>query len=57
LKGIIGLGRLSTPDNKPDLLKLYDAIEVEQVQNKVTVTAHLPPDLADRFVDLWVKKQ
>ena len=57
LKGIIGLGRLSTPDNKPDLLKLYDAIEVEQVQNKVTATAHIPPDLADRFVDLWVKKQ
>jgi hypothetical protein len=57
LKGIIGLGRLSTPDNKPDLLKLYDAIDVEQTQNKVTATAHIPPDLADRFVDMWVKKQ
>jgi hypothetical protein len=39
------------------LLKLYDAIEVEQTQNKVTATAHIPPDLADRFVDMWVKKQ
>ncbi len=57
LKGIIGLGRLSTPDNKPELLKLYDAIDVEQAQNKVTVTAHIPPDLVDRFVDMWVKKQ
>lgn len=57
LKGIIGLGRLSTPDNKPDLLKLYDAIDVEQSQTKVTVAAHLPPELVNQFVDLWVKRR
>ncbi|HLJ50855.1 MAG TPA: hypothetical protein VKU01_32815 [Bryobacteraceae bacterium] len=55
LKGIIGLGRLSTPDNQPDLLKLYDAIKVEQQQSKVDVTAQVPPDLTNRFIDLWVK--
>lgn len=57
MKAIVGLGRLSTPDNQPDLLKLYDAVQVEQVQNKVTATAHIPPDLVDRFVDLWVKRR
>ena len=54
LKGIIGLGRLSTPDSKPELLKLYDAIQVDQAQQKVTVTAHVPPDLVNKFIDLWV---
>ncbi len=55
LRGIIGLGRLSTPDNQPDLLKLYDAIKVEQQQSKVALTAQVPPDLTNRFIDLWVK--
>ena len=55
LKGIIGLGRLSTPDSKPELLKLYDAIQVDQTQQKVTLTAHVPPDLVNKFIDLWVK--
>lgn len=57
LKAVIGLGRLSTPDNQPDLLKLYDAIDVEQAQNRVLANAHIPPDLVDRFVDLWVKRR
>lgn len=57
LRGIIGLGRLSTPDNQPDLLKLYDAIKVGQAQNRVDVTAHIPPDLANRFIDLWIKRR
>jgi hypothetical protein len=57
LKAVIGLGRLSTPDSQPDLLKMYDAIQVDQAQTKVIVTAHVPPELVDRFVDLWVKKR
>jgi hypothetical protein len=57
LKGIIGLGRLSTPDNQPELLKLYDAIQVDQDQTKVTVAAHVPLEMVDRFVDLWIKRR
>ena len=57
LKAVIGLGRLSTPDNQPDLLKVYDAIQVDQNQTKVVVTAHIPPELADKFVDLWLKRR
>ncbi len=55
LKGIVGLGRLSTPDNRPDLLKLYDLIKVDQAQTHVSVTAHIPPDLVDKFLSLWLK--
>jgi hypothetical protein len=57
LKGIIGFGRLSTPDSKPELLKLYDAIQVEQAGDKVTIAAHLPPDMVDNFLDLWLKRR
>jgi len=56
VKGVVGFGRLNTPDNHPELLQLYDAIKVEQQQNRALVTAQIPEDLADRFLDLWLKK-
>jgi hypothetical protein len=56
LKGVVGIGRLNTPDSHPELLKLYDAIQVAQQQNHTQVTAQIPADLADRFLDLWLKR-
>ena len=56
LKGVVGIGRLNTPDNHPELLQLYDAIQVAQRQNRAQVTAQIPADLADRFLDLWLKR-
>jgi hypothetical protein len=38
------------------MLKLYDAIQVTQQQTQTKVTADVPQDLADRFLDLWLKK-
>lgn len=56
VKGVVGLGRLNTPDSHPELLKLYDAIQVTQQQTITKVTADIPADLADRFLDLWLKR-
>jgi hypothetical protein len=56
VKGVVGFGRLNTPDNQPELLKLYDAIQVTQQQSQAKVTADIPADLADRFLDLWLKR-
>jgi hypothetical protein len=56
VRGIVGLGRLNTPDNRPELLRLYDAIKVDQQQTHTKVTADISPDLADRFLDLWLKR-
>ena len=56
VKGVVGLGRLNTPDNRPELLKLYDAIQVTQQQTKTKVEADIPADLADRFLDMWLKR-
>ena len=56
VKGIIGIGRLNTPDSHPELLRLYDAIQVTQQQAHAKVTANIPTDLADKFLDLWLKR-
>ena len=56
VKGVVGIGRLNTPDSHPELLQLYDAIQVTEQQNHTLVTAEIPAELADRFLDLWLKK-
>jgi hypothetical protein len=56
VRGLVGFGRLNTPDNQPDLLKLYDAIQVTQQQAQTKATANVPQQLADKFMDLWFKK-
>jgi hypothetical protein len=56
VRGMVGLGRLNTPDNHPEFLKLYDAIKVTQQQTHTQLTAEIPADLADRFMDLWLKR-
>jgi len=56
IRGVVGLGRLNTPDNHPEFLKLYDAIHVTQQQARADVTADIPQDLADQFLDLWLKR-
>jgi hypothetical protein len=56
IRGVIGIGRLSTPDNRPELLRLYDTIKVEQIQKRVDVSAQVAPDLEDKFLDLWLKQ-
>ena len=42
LRGLIGMGRLSTPDNKPELLKLYDGIQTKLDGQKIDVEIDVP---------------
>jgi hypothetical protein len=56
VRALIGLGRLNTPVNQPELLKLYDAIQVTQQQAQTKATADVPQALVDKFLDLWLKK-
>ena len=51
LRGLIGMGRLATPDNKPELLKLYDAIQTKLDDKKIAVEA----DLAEAEIDALLK--
>jgi hypothetical protein len=56
VRGLVGFGRLNTPDNKPEMLKLYDSIQVTQQQSQTKVAADVPQELTDHFLDLWLKK-
>jgi hypothetical protein len=57
LRGVIGIGRLSTPDNRPDLLKAFDGVKVEQQARAVIVTAQISQDLVDRVLDLFTSSR
>ncbi len=51
-KGLVGLGRLSVPENKPDLLRFWDGITVEQVGRAFTLNADISVDLIDEMVQM-----
>ncbi len=51
-RGMVGMGRLNTPENQPDLLRLWDGIKVEQVDKKVTLTTDIGQDLIDQLLNM-----
>lgn len=51
-KGLIGFGRLSVPENQPELLKLWDGFSVEQVGKSVSIKADIAQNLVDRMVQM-----
>jgi hypothetical protein len=51
-RGLVGLGRLSVPDNQPELLRLWDGIKVDQQQRTIKITVAIPQDLIDKLVNL-----
>ena len=52
LRGLIGMARLMTRDNEMDLLKLYDAIRVDQNGQNVRVHADLSSAEADKLLSM-----
>jgi hypothetical protein len=52
LKGIIGMGRLSTSEKDRDMLRFYDAIQVASEQNTVRVNAEFTEEVLDTLMGL-----
>lgn len=50
LRGLVGLGRLSVPENQSDLLRAFDGIQVKQDGRSVKIEVDIPQDLADQLV-------
>jgi hypothetical protein len=46
-RGLIGMARLSTPNDKPELLKVFDRIELKQSARSVEINANLPVDVIE----------
>lgn len=51
-KGLIGLGRLSVPENKPDLLHFWDGLTVEQEGREFSLNADISGSLIDQMVQM-----
>lgn len=52
VRGLIGMGRLSVPENRPEMLRLYDGLKVDQQQGTIRITADVPQNLLDQLVDM-----
>lgn len=55
-RGIVGLGRLSVPEGKNELLRVFDGIKVDQKQNAVIVDVNIPADLLDGLLQMAPRK-
>lgn len=53
VRGLIGFGRLSVPDNQPELLRLWDGLKVEQNQRTITISANIAQELIDKLVQFF----
>ena len=49
-RGMVGLGRLSVPENQPEMLRVFDGIKVDQKQKAIQLNVNIPPDLIDRLL-------
>jgi len=52
LKAAVGFGRLMSPQDQPDLLRVYDGLQVSQAGTRVDVKIEEPPDLVEKFLNL-----
>ena len=52
-RGLVGFGRLSVPDNQPELLKLWDAIQVAQNDRQIVIRADIPQNLIDQLMAMF----
>jgi hypothetical protein len=52
VRGIVGLGRLSVPENQSELLKLWDGINVDQQGRSISIHVDIAQDLIDKLVQM-----
>jgi hypothetical protein len=52
VRGMVGMARMNTPENQPDLLRVWDGFKVEQSDRKVTLTVDVAQDLMDELLKL-----
>ena len=56
LTGFIGLGRMLAPRKQPELLRVFDGVQVSQEGQRITVKVAEPEELAGKFIDDWLKQ-
>ena len=48
-RGLVGMGRLTVPDNEPEMLKFYDAIQISLHERTVRVQASIPMEVLQKL--------
>jgi hypothetical protein len=51
LKAFVGFGRLMTPQKEPDLMRVYDGLQITQDGASVNVKIEESPDLIEKFLN------
>jgi hypothetical protein len=51
LRGLLGIARLSTPADAPELLRMYDAVKVSMQKSTVAVSADVPGEALEKAVE------
>lgn len=51
-RGMVGMARLKTPEDQPELLRVWDGIQVAQADRKLTLTVDVGQDLVDQLLKL-----
>jgi hypothetical protein len=52
VRGIVGLGRLQVPENQPELLRVWDGINIEQQGRSITIRIDIAQDLLDKLIQM-----
>lgn len=50
LRGVIGIARLRTPQDKQEMMRVFDAIQITAQEGKVTFAADIPFDVVDQIL-------
>jgi hypothetical protein len=56
-RGLVGLGRLSVPENKPEMLRLFDGIKVDQKERSIELNVNISADLIDGLLQMAGKNK
>jgi hypothetical protein len=57
LKAFIGLGRLNTPANQPEMQAAWDGFRVTLQDRRVKLYIDVPQNVVDQFLNLWMGRK
>ena len=57
LKAFIGLGRLNTPANQPEMQKAWDGMRTTLENKRVKLYIDVPQNVVDQFLALWMGRK
>jgi hypothetical protein len=57
LKAFIGLGRLNTPANQPEMQAAWDGLRTTLQDKRVKLYIDVPQNVVDQFLALWMGRK